>query len=71
MINVLLFLLCCLAHQKKSIIIGVVDRKENNICEIQLHDENGENSIYVDADLCKSLREGDVVKVMRKDKGRF
>ncbi len=71
MINVLLFLLCCFSHQKKSIIIGVVDRKENDICEIQLHKEKGENSIYVDADLCKSLREGDVVKVVRKNKGRF
>ena len=57
MLSFLLF-----ACSMKSIEIATVDAAENDVCVLQLKDEK---IIHVESALCASLREGDVVKVIR------
>jgi len=59
---IILFMLgCFLSKSLKH--VGVVDRKENKICEVILFNED---IIFVESKLCDSLKEGDVIKIQRK-----
>ena len=58
MISLLLF--ACIP---KTINIGTIDISEESICVVQLVDET---FVEVESDLCASLKEGDVLKVLRK-----
>ena len=66
MIN-LLFFIGCMVHAKKDIeyiTIGVVDRREDNVCVIEIHHEHfGEYvTIFMESDNCK---DGDIIAVGR------
>ena len=66
MINLLL--IGCLAHTKPKIkytTIGVVDRRENNVCVIEIYHEHfGEYvTIFMNSNNC---RDGDIIAVGRK-----
>tara|TARA_B100000282_G_C31543175_1_gene403948 strand:+ start:105 stop:290 length:186 start_codon:yes stop_codon:yes gene_type:complete len=54
-----LFLFACAA---KTIDIGMVDVAEENVCVVQLSDET---FAEVESSICASLKEGDVIKVLR------
>lgn len=57
MINLILF--SCLT---KTIDVGTVDLVEPKICTVQLPDES---IIAIDSEICSSLKEGDVIQVVR------
>ena len=54
-----LFLFACAA---KTINIGLVDIAEENVCVVQLANET---FVELDSTICESLKEGDVIKVLR------
>ena len=56
-----LFLFACIP---KTISIGTIDRSEESICVVQLVDET---FVEVESDLCASLKEGDIIEVVRYD----
>ena len=58
MISLLLF-----ACATKIVDIGTVDISEQDICVLQLSDET---IVEIKSELCSNLREGDVIRVMRK-----
>ena len=58
MISLLLF-----ACATKIVDIGTVDISEQDVCVLQLSDET---IIEIKSELCSNLREGDVIRVMRK-----
>ena len=58
MISLLLF-----ACATKIVDIGTVDISEQEVCVLQLSDET---IIEIKSELCSNLREGDVIRVVRK-----
>ena len=58
MISLLLF-----ACATKIVDIGTVDISEQDICVLQLSDET---IVEIKSELCLNLREGDVIRVVRK-----
>ena len=58
MISLLLF-----ACATKIVDIGTVDASEQDVCVLQLSDET---IVEIKSDLCSNLREGDVIRVVRK-----
>tara|TARA_B100000900_G_C20278945_1_gene593230 strand:+ start:176 stop:358 length:183 start_codon:yes stop_codon:yes gene_type:complete len=54
-----LLLLACSA---KVINVGMVDIAEEKICTVQLADES---FVEVESELCASLQEGDILRVIR------
>ena len=62
MISLLLF-----ACATKIVDIGTVDISEQDVCVLQLSDET---IVEIKSELCSNLREGDVIKVVRKNERR-
>lgn len=56
---ILLFLSCA----TKVVDVATVDVAEQNVCVLQLSDET---IIEIKSELCSNLKEGDVLRVMRK-----
>ena len=55
--------LLLVACATKIVDVGTVDVTEQNICVLQLSDET---IIEIESKLCSNLREGDVIRVLRK-----
>ena len=58
----LIILLACIPKQYS--VIGVVDVKEPQACSVQLKDET---IVYIDAKVCKGLKEGDTIAVVNNE----
>ena len=66
MFNILLFIGCFAKHNIKYTTIGVVDRHENGICVIEIHEKYFDEyiTIFMKSNNCK---DGDIIAIGRQN----
>ena len=63
MISLIIFL-GCISHQRHHHVnIGIVDATDEQICVVQL---GNDRLITIRSELCLDFKEGDVIKIVRK-----